>query len=239
MVSEHFRDDRSGRYSERIPISSDTVVYFYTFESCYLVLDILFDTEFFEVIPDRVLSEIELVIITSIDIYLDRICRLCILYEWEDHVLHTLTVGLANSYGIDSLCITIWESKLTLISMLDTFDLRIEFFSLYFREELGIMESIEWIEKPRSKREIRHPASGSNRSCPWSASSFIDTDDIVIFHGWIVGKSCFFPNFLYYRSALNPPSEIHASRVIGMRKVWTSSERRRANGSGLLVYLKK
>ncbi len=139
--------------------------------------------------------------------------------------------------------ISIGKGILTLISVLHPFDLRIEFFSLYFREELGIIQSIEWIEKPRSKWEICHPSTCNNRTCPWSPSCLIDTHNIVFFHGMDCREKLLFSKFSLLSERSHEPRARYtlseARKTIGERKVWTSSERRRANGSGLLVYLKR
>ena len=183
MITSHLGDDRRSRNSRNTSISSYFVDDLYSFSSCHTILQLFLFAKFPKIISNIHFSNIESIIITTIYEYLERILRIHKLQKGEEDILHTLSIGLTDTNQIDCLCITVGEGILTLIAMLHSLYFCEESFVFLGREKLGIIESFEWAEESRRKRNIRHPASCNNRSCPWSTTSLVDTDDIVFLHG--------------------------------------------------------
>ena len=156
------------------------------------------------------------------------------LYCLLDNIMHTSLVEFSDSECIYFVCFSGCEKerKVFTLKLLQVLNYP---FSLFWSDFLGVRFASE--ECTRTEIVFTQKSSHHDRSCPGPTSDLIDAEYIV--HGLILDKSCFFPTFLYYLSAPSTLERGTRVRLWWMRKVWTSSERRRANGSGLFIYLKE
>ncbi len=186
-ISCYFCYDRCAWYFRNKRITVNYVLYSFRISYIDYSSFFLFCKNIFKIINP------ENVIITSINMYMYFIFLLYILQKSDNYFLHALSISLSDTNTIYNLSISIGKSISTSSISHDAFYIRKEVFPIFFLYLFWVIY-FPW-KLPEIESSFTQKSTNNDWSCPWSSSSFINSDMIYFFHVFDFSQKLLFSKF--------------------------------------------